>query len=63
MSAGNIKRETLKAIKRQKESGDVAEEINEQEVGGLLVALFSDFVKYVKQTNKPWVYIPNVVES
>ena len=43
MSAGNIKRETRKAIKRQKESGDVAEEINEQEVGG--VALFSDFVK------------------
>jgi dynein heavy chain 1 len=32
VSAGNIKRETLMAIKRQKESGDVPEEINEQEI-------------------------------
>ena len=32
MSAGNIKRDKLKLIKKQKDSGDVPEEINEQEV-------------------------------
>ena len=32
MSAGNIKRDKLKLVKKQKESGDVPEEINEQEV-------------------------------
>ena len=32
VSAGNIKRDKLKLIKNQKDSGDVPEEINEQEV-------------------------------
>lgn len=32
VSAGNIKRDKLKLIKKQKDSGDVPEEINEQEV-------------------------------
>ena len=32
VSAGNIKRDRLKLIKQQKDSGDVPEEINEQEV-------------------------------
>ena len=32
MSAGNIKRDKLKLIKRQKDEGNVPEEINEQEV-------------------------------
>ena len=32
VSAGNIKRDKLKLIKQQKDSGDVPEEINEQEV-------------------------------
>ena len=32
VSAGNIKRDKLKLVKKQKESGDVPEEINEQEV-------------------------------
>ena len=32
VSAGNIKRDKLKLIKQQKDSGDVPEEIDEQEV-------------------------------
>ena len=32
VSAGNIKRDKLKLTKRQKDDGDVPEEINEQEV-------------------------------
>ena len=32
VSAGNIKRDRLKLIKQQKDSGDVPEEIDEQEV-------------------------------
>ena len=32
MSAGNVKRDKLKLVNQQRESGDVPEEINEQEV-------------------------------